>query len=772
MTTSIIMVTYNQLAMTKRAIASIRKHTAASSYELIVVDNASADGTADWLAEQPDVQLLRQSRNVGFPAACNIGAARAKGGYVLLLNNDTVVTPRWLEQLTLAIESDERVGAVGPITNYAGYGQMIETSYRTMDEMQRFAEAYNVSSPDRWEERMKLIGFCLMIKRSAWEAAGPLDESYGIGNYEDDDWCMSARLAGFRLLLCRDTFIHHEGSASFRLIKETYRKALLTNEKTFMNKWGFHPQISVNVRDDLLRPLRGLKPGMSVLEVGCGCGATLLELRNRYGNVRLFGCEEEPAAAKVAELVAEKVWTRNEEVEIPTGAGGFDAVVLNDILTVPAQLSVLRHIHGWLRPGGIVATSAPNRLFVDYVKAYLKPLNPVAPDAMLSRAELEHRLKQAGFGEIEIEAIVAEGAAKRDVDALFQLTGEAERDDYAAVYYVARAVKGSGVGGKSAGSGLAGGRGESALISGGPGGRAHEGGGSGVQAHEAGGADVQASRIGGPDVQAPAADPPTNSTEAMVTELSYLPKAQEDVPFTGERLVLSSAVAGSHPDVLAEHVYRYRLARTYCAGKQVLDAACGAGYGARMLKDGGAASVTGVDIDAAAITLAGRDYGGEGVSFQSGNVLQLAFVDASFDVVVSFETIEHVPDGSAWLREAARVLRPGGRLIISTPNREVTNPDRLFGQQVRNPYHCFEYSIGEFIGELSVLYDIEGMFGQTFVGPHGHVAPEWPDIAAAVGGDTTMAGFNPDIIRFYAPASLSRVKNARPAYVIAVCRKR
>ncbi|MFB9279846.1 methyltransferase domain-containing protein [Cohnella cellulosilytica] len=749
MTTSIIMATYNQLAMTKRAIASIRKHTPASSYELIVVDNASSDGTAEWLAQQPDVKLLRQPKNVGFPAACNIGAAAAEGDCLLLLNNDTVVTPRWLEQLTRALDSDERVGAVGPITNYAGYGQMIETSYRTMDEMQRFADAYNVSSPGRWEERMKLIGFCLMIKRTAWEAAGPLDESYGIGNYEDDDWCVSARLAGFRLLLCRDTFIHHEGSASFRHVKETYRKAMLENEKTFMRKWGFHPQISVNVRDDLLRPLRALKPGMSVLEVGCGCGATLLELRNRYGNVRLFGCENEASAAKIAGLVAEKVWTNDEEIEIPSGTKGFDAVVLNDMLSDPARLPVLQRIHRLLRPGGIVTASAPNRLFVDYVKAYLKPLNPVPRDAMLSRSEFERRLRQAGFGDIAIEPIAAEEAAKREIDALCQLAGEAGRDEYAAIYYVASAVK------ETAGERTAFGK---------------IGGKVGKTAGAA--SPVGAAPGGEPASQPPVNEAAANYTEATVNDLSYLPKAQEDVPFTGERLILSSAVAGSHPDVLAEHVYRYRLARGHCVGRQVLDAACGAGFGARMLKDGGASSVTGVDIDAAAVALAGRDYGGEGVSFQVGNVLQLAFANAVFDVVVSFETIEHVPDGAAWLREAARVLRPGGRLIISTPNRDVTNPDRQFGQQVRNPYHIFEYSLAEFIGELSVLYDIEGVFGQTFVGPHGHVAPEWPDIAAAVGGDTEMAGFNPDIIRFYGPASLSRVKNARPAYAIAVCRKR
>ncbi len=753
MTTSIIMVTFNQLAMTKRAIASIRKHTPASAYELIVVDNASADGTPEWLAEQPDVKLLRQAKNVGFPAGCNIGTASAKGDYLLLLNNDTVVTPRWLEQLTLAIESDERVGAVGPMTNYAGYGQMIETSYRTLDEMQRFAETYNVSSAERWEERMKLIGFCLMIKRSAWEAAGPLDESYGIGNYEDDDWCMSARLAGFRLLLCRDTFIHHEGSVSFKHVKETYRKAMLDNEQTFMRKWGFHPHISVNARDDLLRPLRALKPGMSVLEIGCGCGATLLELRNRYGNVRLFGFESEASAAKVAGLVAEKVWIRSEEIEAPSGTKGFDAVVLNDILSEPAKLDVLRHIHGLLRPGGIVATSAPNRLFVDYAKAYLRPFNPLPHDAMLSKAEFERRLRQAGFEDIALESIAAEDAVKRDIDALCLLAGDAGRDDYATVYYVASAVKGSGIARTTpTGSGPSG-----------------ERDGKAGQPDIAG---VKPSGVFAPAAQPPATETATHSKEATVNDLSYLPKAQEDVPFTGERLVLSSAVAGSHPDVLAEHVYRYRLARAYCGGKQVLDAACGAGYGARILKDGGAVGVTGVDIDPATVMLAGRDYGGDGVSFQQGNVLQLAFTDASFDVVVSFETIEHIPDGAAWLREAARVLRPGGRLIISTPNREVTNPDRLFGQQVRNPYHCFEYSIAEFIGELSVLYDIEGMFGQTFVGPHGHVAPEWSDIAEAVGGDTAMAGFNPDIIRYYAPASLSRVKNARPAYMIAVCRKR
>ncbi|XID95205.1 methyltransferase domain-containing protein [Paenibacillaceae bacterium WGS1546] len=740
MKTSIIVVTYNQLPMTKRAIASIRAHTPADSYELIVVDNASSDGTAAWLEEQPDVAPLLQPSNVGFPAACNIGARSAKGDRLLLLNNDTVVTPRWLEQLNRALDSDERVGAVGPLTNFAGYGQMIETSYRTMEEMQRFAERHNVSSPERWEERMKLIGFCLLIKRAAWEAAGPLDEIYGVGNYEDDDWCMSARLAGYKLLLCKDTFIHHEGHASFKNARDAFRKTMQENEKKFFAKWGVHPHISVNVREDLLRPLRFLKPGMSVLEFGCGCGATLLELRNRFKDVRLFGYEEEKAAARIASLVAERVWTGGEDVAIPAGTRGFDAVVLNDMLSAPAQPHILKRIHGWLRSGGVVVASAPNRLYADYVKAYLKPVNPVPKDLLLSKEEFAQRLRKAGFGELELDPVPSERTEPREIDALCRLAGETRREEFSTIYHVASAVKGRpDVQAKPAGASRAG----TAVAV--------------ADALAASAASIEAS---------------ANSTETTVKAMSYLPKAQEDVAFTGERLILSSAVAGSHPDVLAEHVYRYRLARTFCAGKVVLDAACGAGFGARMLKDGGAASVTGIDIDPTTIALAGRDYGGEGVQFQVGNVLQTGFADASFDVVVSFETIEHVPDGFAWLREAARVLRTGGRLIVSTPNREVTNPDRLFGQPTRNPYHCFEYSLGEFVGELSLLYDIEGLYGQTFVGPHGRVVPEWADIAAAVGGDVGMAGFNPELIRQYGPASLSRMKNARPAYAIAVCRKK
>ena len=171
---------------------------------------------------------------------------------------------------------------------------------------------------------------------------------------------------------------------------------------------------------------------------------------------------------------------------------------------------------------------------------------------------------------------------------------------------------------------------------------------------------------------------------------------------TGERLI-PEAFAGSL--VLAEHLARYRLAARLARGRDVLDAACGEGYGSAMLAAADAASVVGVDIDPGTVAHARGAYG---LDAREGDVSHLPFDDATFDLVVSFETIEHVAEPERALDEYCRVLSPGGILVVSTPNADEYLED--------NPYHQRELTMTQFMQALESRFPtVELRYQQTFL---------------------------------------------------------
>jgi GT2 family glycosyltransferase len=232
-------------------IESIRGFTAPDTYEIIVIDNASKDGSVEWLRTQKDIRCIYNKENLGFPKGCNQGMAIAAGTEILLLNSDVIVTPRWLEQLKIALYSDEKVGAVGCVTSKCSNLQQIEVPYDTqnvnIEELIDFAEEFNHSNPEKWLPHYKLVGFCMMFRTSLYKEIGGLDEAFSPGNYEDDDYSIRIRLAGYKILLCADTFIHHFGSGSFirkRSPEEErehtikYWELMEKNKKYFLNKWS------------------------------------------------------------------------------------------------------------------------------------------------------------------------------------------------------------------------------------------------------------------------------------------------------------------------------------------------------------------------------------------------------------------------------------------------------------------------------------------------------------------------------------------------------
>jgi ubiquinone/menaquinone biosynthesis C-methylase UbiE len=157
-----------------------------------------------------------------------------------------------------------------------------------------------------------------------------------------------------------------------------------------------------------------------------------------------------------------------------------------------------------------------------------------------------------------------------------------------------------------------------------------------------------------------------------------------------------------------EHTARYSFALPYIKDKKVLDIACGTGYGLAFLKST-AKSVTGVDVDAVAAKQALSECDAK-ARVLLGDGTNLPFIDESFDVVTSFETLEHLFERKLFLSELKRVLKPNGLLILSTPNAHYTKP---INGKPTNKFHVFEYTTEELKAELESQFTLQRFIGQT-----------------------------------------------------------
>lgn len=237
---SILVPAYNQLEYCRQCVESIRAHTE-WPYSLILVDNGSTDGVGEYFDSIGDAIVLHTGENLGFPGGVNRGLAHATG-HVLLLNSDTIVPRGWLTRLVTVLESHPRIGMAGPMTNHVSGPQLIADL--DLDS----AEAINTFADERWNayrgrlaDTDRLVGFCMLVRDETFRAVGLLDESFGIGNFEDDDYCIRVRKAGYRVCMAEDCFVFHYGSRTFRAMGiqgETYNDLIDRNEDLFRKKWG------------------------------------------------------------------------------------------------------------------------------------------------------------------------------------------------------------------------------------------------------------------------------------------------------------------------------------------------------------------------------------------------------------------------------------------------------------------------------------------------------------------------------------------------------
>jgi len=206
---NIIIISHDQLKLSQQCVTSLEL-TTKYPHKIIWIDNGSKDGTPKWVQQQGYIHH-RYNKNMGFGLAVHKGmelAGEGHMGHVLWLNNDTILTPNWLENMVNLLESDKSIGAVGPLTNYAATRQKIVNHYEVNDKnYTKWVKGVKGGS----EPTLLLSGFCLLLKDRAIQKVGLPDYINFPMSGEDFDYCFRLRENKYKLLIDKSTFIYHYG---------------------------------------------------------------------------------------------------------------------------------------------------------------------------------------------------------------------------------------------------------------------------------------------------------------------------------------------------------------------------------------------------------------------------------------------------------------------------------------------------------------------------------------------------------------------------------
>lgn len=437
---AIVIVSYNNADLMKNCIESIRKNCLSFTYHLIVVDNASSDGIVTWLRKQGDITLIENDQNMGFPYACNQGIAMAEADEdIFLLNNDTIVPPDALFWLRIGLYEKNIIGAVGSVSNSVANYQQVDVQYDSIEEWMDFAESTNVYMEYPYEKKSWLVGFAMLIKRTALEDVlrsekkenmllpEVLDTRFSPGNFEDNDLSIRLLLSGYELLLCKNSFIFHHGGKSFGKNPKKYIELLLKNQKKLEEKYGIdfvqYSQIESSIVDMIYETV---EKKFRVLEIDCKLGATLARIQSLYPNAEVIGIEERLSLSILAKQVVRLSTLEQCKEE------SFDYIILDHILErKESPMLLLKTAEYLLKKEGVLLVAIRNSQCVR------KPQTGLSLDEIVQLFDVSgFQLKKCSF-----RALCCNSEEQRQLIDIMEKVEPLKRPLYEAESYIFEALK-------------------------------------------------------------------------------------------------------------------------------------------------------------------------------------------------------------------------------------------------------------------------------------------------------------------------------------------
>lgn len=451
---SIVILSWNTLEMTKACVESIKNTCYRDAYELVLIDNASQDGSADYIKGlSGECVIALNDENKGFAGGCNQGISIAsKENDIFLLNSDTEMMPNALFLMRLGLYENDKIGAVGAMSNYVSNFQMVEEPILTPQKAYDYSLGFNLPDLHAKEQKDYLVGFAELVRRKTMDTIGGLDDEYKLGNYEDNDLGIRVLKAGYQNVLLHNVFIFHWGSESFHKNKVDMMETMVKNSELFRQKWGISPTYYGMMRMELMDffPENKETP-LEILEFGCGAGGTLCHLDYLYPNANVHGLEIVEEAAHMGALKCDIRVCDVEKDPIPYEEHSMDYIILADVVEHLRDTDgFMEKVKSFLKPGGKIVVSLPNLMNARVIYNLLHGVFQYEDAGILDRTHLKfftlqqifELMAKHGFQIDNLRNMILESDSTKSpqlqgfFDELTAIEGVASREQFDVYQYV------------------------------------------------------------------------------------------------------------------------------------------------------------------------------------------------------------------------------------------------------------------------------------------------------------------------------------------------
>lgn len=432
---------YDGLENIKLTIESFRLF-ADIELSFVIVDNHSTDGLREWAQEQADLTyVLPDGEGIGCGKAINM--VRKELGIdtdLLTMEGHYLLTPGCLSRLKELLYAKENIGAVwGVVCNAEDSGRDVCTDYHMAVEMA------NGEKETRGEYALLPYNGMVLWKKEVIDALGEFEEETDSLYTTADDYGIRVIMSGRKMMVCSNAFVWGTGDLRMQYAR------LLGGDKVLEKKWGMH-YFNRSGNPCLIQQMEaGPEEDFSVLEIGCDCGATLLEIKNRYPGAKVYGCEINEAAAAIASHVAEVSASNIEDGNLPFPKRTFRYIIFGDVLEhLRNPFEVLVYCRELLCEGGSVIASIPNLMHISVMEQLLQGNFTYTETGLLDKThihfftyyEIVRMFAKAGYRISALNSISMPVGQKQQqlIDSLLALEGNAaERWMYEAFQYNIRA---------------------------------------------------------------------------------------------------------------------------------------------------------------------------------------------------------------------------------------------------------------------------------------------------------------------------------------------